>query len=86
MNITLKKGSTWLDKLKTTNVRHQTQTRFCHFLAVTLFFVSLGKSSVVASWQSDFCLLLKLLKIFSDWLSMGAIQIAQVLNSIVISE
>jgi len=26
-------------------------------------FVSLGKSSVVASWQSDFCLLFKLIKI-----------------------
>jgi len=36
-----KKGSAWLDNLKTINVRHQTQTRSCHFLAVTLFFVSL---------------------------------------------
>jgi len=34
---------------------------------------SLGKSSVVASWKSDFCLLLKL-KIFSDLLSMGEVQ------------
>jgi len=63
-----------LDELKTTNLRHQTQTRFCNFLAVTLFFVSLGKSYVVASWQSDFCLLFKLMKGFSDLLSMEAVQ------------
>jgi len=50
-----------------------TQTCFCHFLAVSLFFVSLGKSSVVASWQSDVCLLFKLIKIFSDLLSIEAI-------------
>jgi len=37
-----KKESALLDKQKTTNVRHQTQTRFCRFLAVTHFFVSLG--------------------------------------------
>jgi len=30
--------------------------RFCHFLGVCLFFASLGKSPVVASWQSDFLL------------------------------
>jgi len=35
-----------LDKLRTTNLRHQTQTRFCHFLC---FPVSLGKSFAVAS-------------------------------------
>jgi len=29
---------------------------------------------VVACWQSDFCLPLKLHKIFSDWLSVEAIQ------------
>jgi len=29
---------------------------------------------VVASWQSDFCLLFKLIKIFSDLLSMEAVQ------------
>jgi len=76
------------------------------------FPVSLGKSSVFASWQSgllfklikfakwlaiqahqvckvacysssSFCLLLKL---FSDFLSMGAAQFSQVLNSNLISE
>ena len=52
----------------------QTQTRFCHFSAVSLFFVSFVKNSVVASWQSDFFLLLKLIKIFSDLLSRGAVQ------------
>jgi len=62
-----------LDKLRTTNLRHQIQTRFCHFLAVTLFFVYLGLSFVVASWQSDFFLLFKL-KIFSDLLSIGEVQ------------
>ena len=25
----------WLDKLRTTNLRHQTQTRFCHVFAVS---------------------------------------------------
>jgi len=29
---------------------------------------------MVASWQSDFCLLFKLIKIFCDLLSMGAVQ------------
>jgi len=42
----------WIN-LRVSNLRHQTQTRFCYFLADSLFFVSLGKSSVVASWQSD---------------------------------
>ena len=42
--------------LRTTNLRHKTQTRFCDFLSVSLFFVSLGKSSVVANWQCDYCL------------------------------
>jgi len=42
---------------------------------------------VVASWQSDFCLLVKLIKIFSDLLSMGEVQAcAKVLNSNLISE
>jgi len=31
-----------LDKLKSTHLRHQTQTCFCHFLALTLFYVPLG--------------------------------------------
>ena len=39
------------------------------------FPVSLGKSSAVASWQSGVCLLFKLIKIFSDLLSIGAVQI-----------
>jgi len=26
----------WLHKLKNTNLRHQTQTRFCHFFAVSV--------------------------------------------------
>jgi len=37
-----KQGSAGLDKLRTTTLRHKTQTRFCHFFGVTLFFVSLG--------------------------------------------
>jgi len=62
--------------------------RFCHFLGVCLFFASLGKSPVVASWQSDFCLLFKFIKIFSDLLGMGAVHmlLAQVLNSNLIFE
>ena len=40
---------------------------------VSLFFVSLGKSSVVANRQSDFCLLFKITNI-SSFLSMGAVQ------------
>jgi len=43
------------------------------------------KSSAVASWQSSFCLLFKLIRI-SDLLSMEAVQLAQVLNSNLISE
>jgi len=31
-----------LDEQRTTILRHQTQTRFCHFLGVALFFVILG--------------------------------------------
>ena len=31
-----KQGFVWLHKLKTTNLRHQTQTRFCHFFAVSV--------------------------------------------------
>jgi len=65
----------WLDKLESlANLRHQTHTRFCLFLAVSFSFVSLGYSSVVASWQSNLCLLFKLIKIFSDLLGMGAVQ------------
>jgi len=68
------KRSAWLDKLKTTNVRHQTQTRFCHFLAVTLFlslwgrvlWLPVGKVTFACFWTS--------LKISSDWLRMGAVQ------------
>jgi len=43
---------------------------------------------VVAVWQSDLCLLFKLIKIFSDLLSMGAVEykLAQVLNGNLISE
>jgi len=29
-------GFVWLHKLKTTNLRHQTQTRFCHIFAVSV--------------------------------------------------
>jgi len=58
-----------LDKLKTTNVRHQTQTRFCHFLALSLWGTVLslpvGKLTF-ACFEAP--------KIFSDWLSMGAVQ------------
>jgi len=64
----LNKGFAWLHKLRITILRHLTQTYFCCFP------VSLGKSSAVASWQSGFCLLFKLIKIFSDLLSMGAAQ------------
>jgi len=39
------------------NLGHQTQQRFCHFLVVSLFSVSLVKSYVVTSWESDICLL-----------------------------
>jgi len=66
-----KEGSAWLDKLRTTNLRHQIQTRFCHFCC---FPASLGKTWAVASWQSYFCFLFKLINIFSDLLSMGAVQ------------
>ena len=59
--------------LVTPDLRHQTQTRFCHFASVSLFFVSLGKSSMVASWKSVFCLLFKFIKILFDLLSMGAV-------------
>jgi len=45
-----------------------------HFVATSLLFVTLGKSFVVASCKSDFCLLFKLIKIFFDLLSMGTIQ------------
>jgi len=53
--------------------------RFCHFLLLPCL---VGKSYVVASWQRDFCLLFKPIKIFSDLLSMGAVgyKLAQVLN------
>jgi len=66
-----KQGIVWLHKISTINLRHQTQTRFCHFLC---FPVSLGKSFAVASWRSRFGLLFNIIKIFSDLLSMGAIQ------------
>jgi len=76
-----------LDKLKATNPKHQTQTLYCHFLAVSLFFVSLVKNSLVVSWQSNFCLLFKLIKI-ADLLSVGAVayKLAQVLSNNLISE
>jgi len=41
---------------------------------------------VVASWQSDSCLLFKLIKIFFDLLSMEAVQTYARLNSDLISE
>jgi len=43
---------------------------------------------VVASWRNDFCLPFKLIKIFSDLLSMGAVQpcASSLLNSNLISE
>jgi len=47
-------GAEWLNGLRTTNLRHKTQTRFCNFLAVSLFFVSLGKSSVVPAGKVTF--------------------------------
>jgi len=37
-----KQGSAGLDKLRTISPKHQTQSRFYHFLDVTLFVVSLG--------------------------------------------
>jgi len=40
---------------------------------------------VVASWQSDFCLLFKLIKI-SALIRMGAVQTCEVLNSNLIAE
>jgi len=54
-------SSAWLYKLIITSLRHQTQTRFCNFLTVSLFFLCLRKSSVVASntfWCPAFCLFL----------------------------
>ena len=75
----------YLRHIRTTNLRHKTQTRFCNFLSVSLFFVSLGKSSVVANWQSDFCLLFKITNV-SDFLSMEQYKLAQVLSSNLISE
>jgi len=70
------------DKTRNTNLRHQIQTQFCHFVAVCLPVVSLRESSVVAIWQSDFCLF-KLIKILSDCLAIPWEQykLAQVLNS-----
>jgi len=50
------KGFAWLDKPRTTNLRHSTQTRFCHFFCC--FRVSLGKilrlpvGKVTFAWYS----------------------------------
>jgi len=46
----------------------------------------LGKSSAVASWQNDFCLLFKLIKIFSVCLAWEQYKLGQVRNSKLVSE
>ena len=58
------------------------------FVIFCCFPVSLGKSSAGASWQSGFCLLFKLIKIFSDLVNMGAVQTcaSRLLNNNPISE
>jgi len=55
---------------------------------LTVFSVFLCKSSAVASWQSGFCLLFKLIKIFSDLVSMGAVKTcaSRLLDNNLISE
>jgi len=73
--VTIKLSKTpcgWIDRPRTPNLRHQTSDPNAALsFSCCLLFVFLG-SYVVAIWQSDFCLLFKLIKI--SLLSMGAVQ------------
>jgi len=61
INLRNKTPRGWIDRPRTSNVRHQTSNpnaalSFCCLLSLCL----LGWSYVVSIWQSDFCFLSKL--------------------------
>jgi len=67
-------------------LKHQTQTLLCHFLAVCLLFVSLGRVMWVPYSKMTFAYYLA--QNLFDLLSMGAVQIcaSSALNGNLISE
>jgi len=75
-----------LDKLKTTNVRHQTHTRFVIFLLLHFSLCLWGRGLWLPVGKVNFACLWSSLKSSLNGLAWEQYKLAQVLNSNVVSE
>jgi len=76
----------WIDQPRTTNLRHQTSdSNAALYISCCLFTLCLlGYSYVVAIWQSEFCLLFKLIKFILICLAWEQYKLAQIVYSVAI--